>query len=517
MKKVFTILLSLSLLLALAGCGASTASDGVTTTAPRDETQVPTQEKAEETQPSTETPKEEVQRPEVTAPTPKSETKPEQSAPVIPEPEQLPPQHTHSYIKTTISPTCTQVGYTMNTCDCGAEYKSNEIAVTGHKFSPWHTIKEPTYETTGLARRECGACQKAEDKTIGKLVQNHTHSYVDQITVKPTCSTFGWRQYTCDCGETYGEAVGLLPHSDTVIEQISCYSASYMVYTCKECGDVRKEPMNIPASHNFKYIERETTCTQDGYRDYICTRCGYIYFTEPVKATGHNWQHGGCETYNICTICAEQGKLYAHSWNSHTGMCEDCGKNICAYYGHNFSDTAKQMCSNWCCNACSPEFTQLIEGILAKIITPGMSDLQKVLAIHDYIINNTKYDYENYLNNTVPRQSHLAVGPLMYGVAVCDGYARAFKLLCEFVDVECVFVMGSSWLGGGHAWNQVKVGGKWYNIDVCWDDPDSSEPTLEYEDFLVSDERFYKNHVKDRYTEYYTCGEDHPEEGFKRS
>lgn len=546
MKKIFAILLSLSVLLTLAGCGAAAndvSSAGVATTTPRQKTQATVPETLapvpEETLPAETTPEEQTQTPTVSVP---EATEPETPAPEVTEPETtIPqettpeqtvtppaqqnkpepttpaePQHTHSYTKTVVAPTCTKAGYTVNKCDCGTRYNSDEVQATGHTFSQWHTVKAPTYDATGLDRRECTACGKTEDKTIGKLVQNHTHSYKEQLITAPTCSAPGWRQYTCACGESYGETVESLAHDDVVTEERNCMAASYWVYTCKVCGSVRKEDMKIPASHNFVYVLRDLTCTQDGYNDYTCTKCGYIYFTEPVRATGHVWQHGGCETYNICTVCAEQGTFYHHNWNANTGLCYDCGKNICDYFGHEFADSTKKMCTNWNCNACDPEFNQVIENILAEIITPGMSEVRKVLAIHDYIVNNTEYDYDNYLNGTIPRKSHLAVGPLMHGVAVCDGYARAFKLLCDYVGIECVVASGTAWSGGGHAWNQVKVGGKWYNIDVCWDDPVSSQPVLRYDEFLLSDERFYKDHVKDPYEQYYTCDEDHPEDGFKR-
>ena len=53
---------------------------------------------------------------------------------------------------------------------------------------------------------------------------------------------------------------------------------------------------------------------------------------------------------------------------------------------------------------------------------------------------------------------------------VCEGYARAFKLLCDRVGIPCVLVEGYA-NGGSHMWNSVKMGSQWYGVDVTWNDP----------------------------------------------
>lgn len=59
---------------------------------------------------------------------------------------------------------------------------------------------------------------------------------------------------------------------------------------------------------------------------------------------------------------------------------------------------------------------------------------------------------------------------------VCEGYSRAFKVLCDRMGIPCVLVDGyakSSSVSGGeaHMWNYVMLGGKWYAVDVTWNDP----------------------------------------------
>ena len=125
--------------------------------------------------------------------------------------------------------------------------------------------------------------------------------------------------------------------------------------------------------------------------------------------------------------------------------------------------------------------------ILGSVIKDGMSQRDKVKAVHDYLVMNCKYDTQNYLNNTVPRESCTAYGALVKKVAVCDGYACAMNLLLNEVGVECVYVASKAM---GHGWNRVKVDGVWYHVDTTWDVPASgSQAKVSYQYFLLTDEQ----------------------------
>ena len=142
---------------------------------------------------------------------------------------------------------------------------------------------------------------------------------------------------------------------------------------------------------------------------------------------------------------------------------------------------------------------ELGKEIVKKIIKKGMGDFEKVKAINDYMIKNVRYDMDNYLNNTIPDISYTALGALEKKVAVCSGYARTFKILAKCAGLEATYVVGDT-PQGGHAWNQVKVDGKWYNIDVTWNDGDyeihekGHYACSCYKYFLLSNEDFNKSH-----------------------
>lgn len=132
--------------------------------------------------------------------------------------------------------------------------------------------------------------------------------------------------------------------------------------------------------------------------------------------------------------------------------------------------------------------------ILKEITKPDMTEYETELAIHDYLLLNIAYDYENYKKNTVPDDSYTMYGALINGVAVCQGYAYSAKLLLEMAGIEAHIVTGTA-NGIAHAWNKVRIGGEYYNLDVTWDDPvPDVKGRVTYGYFNVTDEELSKDH-----------------------
>ena len=126
-----------------------------------------------------------------------------------------------------------------------------------------------------------------------------------------------------------------------------------------------------------------------------------------------------------------------------------------------------------------------ISDILA-LVSDDMPDEKKALIIHDYLVYESAYDYDNYLAGTLPQDSYRSGGLLMNGIGVCQAYAYAFTYLMDKVDIEC-YVTSSDEMN--HAWNIVKIEGSYYHVDCTWDDPvyDKIGKVL-HKYFLVSDE-----------------------------
>lgn len=141
--------------------------------------------------------------------------------------------------------------------------------------------------------------------------------------------------------------------------------------------------------------------------------------------------------------------------------------------------------------------------VLSNIIVPNMTQIEKAKAIHDYIVTNAKYDYDNYMKNSVPVQDYTAYGILINGTGVCQGYASAFNLLAKMSGIKSIAVNGTA--GGGiHMWNMAMLDGKIGYIDTTWDDPipDKSGQII-YNYFDISESQISKDHFwdKDNFTE----------------
>lgn len=129
-----------------------------------------------------------------------------------------------------------------------------------------------------------------------------------------------------------------------------------------------------------------------------------------------------------------------------------------------------------------------VKSALQGLDLEGASDYEKGKAIHDYIINRVSYD------NTLKKAS--AYDAMISKSAVCEGYSMlAYRMFTE-AGLKCRIISGTG-NGGSHAWNIIKVKDKWYNIDLTWDDPISSDgkPMLVYDFFLKSTKDF-KNHKR---------------------
>ncbi|WP_420795521.1 stalk domain-containing protein [Desulforamulus aeronauticus] len=137
--------------------------------------------------------------------------------------------------------------------------------------------------------------------------------------------------------------------------------------------------------------------------------------------------------------------------------------------------------------------------IIKRVIQPGMTELEKEKALHDYVVLNTKFDYENYQKGTIAKESYTAYGVLVKGVGVCQGYASAMCKLLPMVGIECRMMVGTGKTARGaeepHGWNLVKIEGQWYHLDVNWDDPIPDQPgAIRYTYFNLSDQEIKKDH-----------------------
>ncbi|MBE7049425.1 MAG: hypothetical protein E7394_01465 [Ruminococcaceae bacterium] len=92
-------------------------------------------------------------------------------------------------------------------------------------------------------------------------------------------------------------------------------------------------------------------------------------------------------------------------------------------------------------------------------ITDDMSDFEKVMTVHDYMVLHYTYGTSDVMHS---------IFIMTEKTGVCMGYALAFNHLMNVLGIESTYVPSQEM---NHAWNLVKLDGKWYHIDVTFDDP----------------------------------------------
>ena len=161
--------------------------------------------------------------------------------------------------------------------------------------------------------------------------------------------------------------------------------------------------------------------------------------------------------------------------------------------------------------------------VVNSIIDDEMNDLQKITAIHDWIVTNVVYD-TNLLNlatsgsvtteELIKYKGFYLEGALLEKKAVCDGKTKLFTLLAGIEGYETVRVTGvlrdpKTLQTENHAWNKIKLNGKWYIVDITNDDHTQAiqgvaqrYEVLSHKYFLVSDSETSATHIEDYPTKY---------------
>lgn len=145
-----------------------------------------------------------------------------------------------------------------------------------------------------------------------------------------------------------------------------------------------------------------------------------------------------------------------------------------------------------------------VQSIVSSVIKQGMNDYEKELALHNYVVNNTVYDYKNLELNSIPDDSFTAYGVFAKKIAVCQGYSEAMYRLLNAAGVNNKIITGTA-NGVPHAWNLVSINGAYYHLDATFDDPVSqSGNLLSFNYFNVTDTQISRDHSWTK-NNYPTC------------
>ena len=127
------------------------------------------------------------------------------------------------------------------------------------------------------------------------------------------------------------------------------------------------------------------------------------------------------------------------------------------------------------------------------------TDYDKIMKIHDYLVDNIDYDSTYQATGT-----YNIYGALIGKKCVCEGYAKSLKYLANQAGIKCEIMQGTGTNSSGqtesHAWNCAKIDGIWYEIDATWDDPiiignGYKANVYKYRYFLKGTVSFEKDHI----------------------
>ena len=96
-------------------------------------------------------------------------------------------------------------------------------------------------------------------------------------------------------------------------------------------------------------------------------------------------------------------------------------------------------------------------------ISASWTDMEKMLYLNDYLARNCAYDM-TFASDLI----YTAYGVLVNKSAVCQGYALAYFELAQQLGIPCQLITSDSI---NHAWNMIQINGKYYQVDVTWNDP----------------------------------------------
>ena len=144
----------------------------------------------------------------------------------------------HSYSEKVVAPTCTELGYTIYTCEsCGDSYKADYVDKAAHDYTK--TVTAPTCTALGYTVYECKNC---DYKYISDYTDKINHSYIADVT-EPTCTASGYTVYTCEnCGKTYTadykDMTGHKPSEWIIDIPATIEQAGEKHIECITCGEV---------------------------------------------------------------------------------------------------------------------------------------------------------------------------------------------------------------------------------------------------------------------------------------
>lgn len=267
------------------------------------------------------------------------------------------------------------------------------------------------------------------------------------------------------------------------------YKEDILIYYNKYLSNTKQVPTSLEKNeyyrnYNFKYVANTDNFSPNTKQDIL-----NIYYTI-INSGMENFTFYCPDTYETCLddvkdIAYNKTVLsnindFVHPYNSFNQIetSFDSLGEINIKVIHNYTEEMEII------------IDYKIDEIIKNKITDDMDAVNKIRIIHDYIVNNTKYDQNRSDKNIFEYKSNNAYGVLIEGYGICSGYTDSMMLFLEKLNIKSYKVSSEN-----HVWNKVFINNNWYNLDLTWDDPVNSDgsDSLEHTFFLVNDDEMLKN------------------------
>ena len=228
--------------------------------------------------------------------------------------------------------------------------------------------------------------------------------------------------------------------------------------------------------YDFNFVKNTNNFTPSSYQDILD-----IYYTV-INAGKSNFTFYCPKEYKNCindikTLANDQNTLsdinnYVHPYNgfSHIESEYDSLGRVTINIVRNYTEEDIEL------------INKKVDELMPQLTSNYNSLETNIKNVHDYIINNAKYDSARSDNNILTYKSDTAYGPLFQGYAICGGYTDLMQLFLERLNVKNFRVSSDN-----HIWNAVYINNSWKHLDLTWDDPVASDGNdyLEYNYFLI--------------------------------
>ena len=477
----------------------------------------------------------------------------------------------HSFNSETVAPTCTTQGYTLNTCSvCGTQQKTDIVNPIPHTYSD--QVIPPSCTSGGYTQQTCTVCGATNKADITDQLP---HNLVSQV-YQPTCTEQGYTYQKCqDCSfEENVNYVDALGHkwngwvTDTPATEVSDGKKSR---TCNVCGEVETQVIpsvtytdnsalrlqwdpsqvqkvntveELSAYFNSAVLNHYTTTTFDVAFEVtndtlqtLVDNCN-VPFAFGLQSSLKTTTSGGSKTYQLTltltlnnqtptasTTGSDYTQIASANKSTYTPTRSNSWDDF-AYNQRSLTVTVSSSEQLWyvleqggkpIATSGSPAEKMLgkMKAVLRQICDDQMTDVQKVLAIHDWVIAEVNYDHKllemmeaqlslpaNERQSLSHYDAFFLEGVFNNNKAVCEGIAKAVACLCNIEGLPCVTVEGvpaGNPGGVGHAWNKVLMDGKWYIVDATSDNlmltGENKMEVAQYTFFGLTDSQYSQHYV----------------------